>query len=127
MKKAISTILVTLITTIMMSLPASAYSACVSVSPISSKTINKSDHLSFTVKYTNDILKINFSEDDIDMIGFTGDVFIKSFGNCRVVDIYNITSTDSFSNKRIKIQEGTAISSSGSKSNAVLTEAFFIK
>ena len=101
--------------------------ASLSVSPLSSKTIQDKGTIIFTLRYTNDINKITLDKKDIELIGFKGDVSINNAGNSRVVTISNIKSNKPLTYKKIHIKPGSAISSDGIKSNGITTESFTIK
>lgn len=125
-KKTIAAVLLTVVAaTSALASTALAWSPVLTSTPLTSKTIAEKGFVAFELNYNNDIRKILLDCDDIELDGFTGDVSIIYNGNRRIIVVADVC--DSEGENRIRIKEGTAVSSDGKLANGITTETFIIK
>lgn len=99
----------------------------ISISTLSSTTVQEGGSLSFTLKYYGDIKKISLREDDIGLEGFTATKRITVSGNDRIITLSNIKSTSTtYTGKVVRVAGGTAISSDYQMVNAMNSQVFTI-
>ncbi len=106
-----------------------------SVSPLSTTTVEEGGSVSFTLTYTGDVNYIQLSTKSIGFTGFHAKVSLSSFSKLVrgrqeqnvVVTLSNIRPDGSGNENRIRIAGGTASSSDGKLANAGHTQRFTIK
>ncbi len=105
-----------------------------SVSALSTRTVEEGGSLSFTLTYTGDVNYIQLSKQSIGFTGFNATVSLSSFAKYKsgreeqsvVVTLSNIYSDGSGNENRIKIAGGTASSADGELANSGHTQTFTI-
>ena len=74
-----------------------------SVSPLSSTTVEDGGSVNFTITYAGDIEYVGLSQRSFGFTGFNASVSIKEKGNDRIVTVYNIHSDGTGNENRIYV------------------------